>query len=362
MSRIISIGTAVPGYGVEQDRILDFMIKAYNNETASRKLKILFRAGHINTRYSAIPDFDDPTPQVFVKDDYPDIAKRMAIFKEKAAVLAVESVKQAIAKIKDLFDISGITHLITVSCTGLHAPGLDSVIIKMLNLQDDVFRIPVNFHGCNAAFPALKIADMITRTEVNARVLVICIELCTLHFQPKNDDDNLLSNSLFGDGAAAVLVVPDNFANSYGFSGLSINSFYTSLAGEGSDLMGWNINPLNFEMILSPEIPVFIGKHARKFFNAACAKMNLLSERINHWAVHPGGRKILDEVKKALELDEDSLAPSYQVLQQYGNMSSPTIIFVLDQILKQKMEKGNTVFAMGFGPGISIDASWFTYA
>jgi predicted naringenin-chalcone synthase len=90
--------------------------------------------------------------------------------------------------------------------------------------------------------------------------------------------------------------------------------------------------------------------------------MNLLSERINHWAVHPGGRKILDEVKKALELDEDSLAPSYQVLQQYGNMSSPTIIFVLDQILKQKMEKGNTVFAMGFGPGISIDASWFTYA
>jgi predicted naringenin-chalcone synthase len=255
-----------------------------------------------------------------------------------------------------------ITHLITVTCTGIYSPGIDAVLLKQLNLSEDTFHTSFNFLGCNAAFPSLKIADMIARTEVNARVLVVCVELCTLHFQPKNDTNNLLSNTLFGDGAAAYIVVPDEIALIKNYHGLNINNFYSCLLDEGSKLMGWNVSPLNFEMILDAGIPDFIGDKIKRLMNNASQKMQILPENIDKWAIHPGGKKILDAVRKVLKIDDEKMEYSYRVLREYGNMSSPTVLFILNEILKDELTPGNKVFSIGFGPGISVDTTLFTYA
>jgi predicted naringenin-chalcone synthase len=364
MGRIISIGTAVPQYTTIQKDILRFMHDVYRDEAASRKLKILFQSSGISNRHSVLPDFGGTRggEMLFLGGKQPQVDVRMEVFREKAVALALEAVQASFRKINAEVDDFPLTHLITVTCTGLFAPGLDAAIMERLDLPRDIFHTAVNFAGCNAAFPALKIADMITKTEENVRVLVVCAELCTLHFQPKNNADNLLSNTIFGDGAAAVLMVSDHYAEKNSLSGLSVGRFYSNLLAEGKNLMGWNIKPLNFEMILNPRIPAFIGAEIESFILRVSAEMKVQRREIGRWAVHPGGRKILDVVKEKLKLTEDEMAPSYQVLEEHGNMSSPTILFILNRILEKPMPSGEKIFAIGFGPGISVDTILFQYA
>ncbi|HLO60853.1 MAG TPA: type III polyketide synthase [Bacteroidales bacterium] len=362
MSRIVSIGTAVPGYKTSQDRILEFMISAYENDLASRKLKALFRSSRIETRYSVIPDFGSEESQFFNEQGRPGVNERMSLFRLKALPLALEAIKKATSRLVPCFDPASVTHLIAVTCTGLHSPGLDAMIVKEMKLRDDICRIPINFQGCNAAFPAMKVADMIAFSDPGSKVLVVCVELCTLHFSANNNDDNLLSNTLFGDGAAAMIVVPDKIADKSRWNGFEIKGFYSSLFSEGNDLMGWNIGEHNFEMILSHDVPVFLGSNIRNFISAAEEKLGIAESDIRHWAVHPGGKKILDEMIKAVGLNGNSLLDSYKVLREYGNISSPTILFVLNEIVKKSLSAGDNVFAVGFGPGITMDALWLTYA
>ena len=258
MSKIISIGTAVPKYGTKQSAILDFMIEAYHDDTASRKLKILFHHSGISTRYSSVSDFNNVRPEnKLFRDDQsvPNVERRLDVFKDNAVSLAIKAIHDSLDKLNTTIAEIGITHLITVTCTGIYAPGMDSILIQQLDLPVDTFHTSVNFMGCNAAFHALKLGDMIARTDNNAKVLIVCVELCTLHFQPKNNHDNLLSNTIFGDGAAAVVVVSDSKARQDHQPGLTINGFYSLLLSKGNDLMGWNITPLNFEMILDAKVP-----------------------------------------------------------------------------------------------------------
>lgn len=363
MSRIISIGTATPKYSAGQDAILEFMHRAYGDSTASRKLRALFHLSGIKTRYSILPDFSESVNGIdFFNGNRPDVARRLDLFKETAVPLARSAVDDATQKLFSNIQELKITHLITVTCTGIYAPGIDSVLLKHLNLPEDTFHTSFNFLGCNAAFPSLKIADMIARTEVNACVLVVCVELCTLHFQPKNDNNNLLSNTLFGDGAAAYIVVPDEVALERNYRGLGINGFYSCLLDEGSELMGWNVSPVNFEMILDAGIPDFIGDKIKNLMKNATQKMQIQPESIDKWAIHPGGKRILDEVSKDLKISDEKMKYSYRVLREYGNMSSPTILFILNEILKDQLTPGNKVFSVGFGPGISVDTTLFTYA
>ena len=243
MSKIISIGTAVPEHRTKQPAILEFMQAAYGNEVASRKLNVLFNNSGISSRYSVLPDFDKSKTEHIFFNGTPSTAtveNRLNVFKEKAIPLALEAIENAFKKIDSNSKEFAVTHLITVSCTGLYAPGLDAVLIEKLNLPKDIFHTSVNFLGCNAAFHALKIGDMITKSEPDAKVLIVCVELCTLHFQPKNNHDNLLSNTIFGDGAAAVLMTADDRNQ----KGISIKGFYSLLLDEGKDLMGWNITPV----------------------------------------------------------------------------------------------------------------------
>jgi len=365
MSKIISIGTAVPQYGTKQSAILDFMVDAYHDETASRKLKILFHQSGISTRYSAVSDFNNIRPEnkLFTGDQaLPNVETRLSVFKENAVPLAIEAIQDSLNKLNTTIAEIGITHLITVTCTGIYAPGMDSVLIEQLDLPTDIFHTSVNFMGCNAAFHALKLGDMIAKTDENARVLIVCAELCTLHFQPKNNHDNLLSNTIFGDGAAAVVVISDTNAKLNKYGGLTINGFYSLLLNKGKDLMGWNITPHNFEMILDAKVPELIGDEVNDIVLKAGRKFKTTSDQIDNWAIHPGGKKILDTIKRQLKMNDTDLRYSYKVLDEYGNMSSPTILFVLKEILQKGLVPDENIFSIGFGPGLSIETSLFTYA
>jgi len=365
MSKIISIGTAVPKYGTRQSAILDFMHAAYNDDTASRKLKILFHHSGIRTRYSVVPDFDNSKLKHYLfngNQNIPTVEKRLNIFKEHAVSLAIEAIQNSLKKLNTTIAEFEITHLITVSCTGLYAPGIDAELIEQLNLPNDIFHTSINFLGCNAAFTALKLGDMIAKTDENAKVLIVCVELCTIHFQPKNNHDNLLSNTIFGDGAAAVIVVSDTDPKQNHQGGIAINGFYSLLLRKGKDLMSWNITPVNFEMVLDAKVPEFIGDEVDDIVLKAGKKLNIMPSTIDKWAIHPGGKKILDAIKKQLQLNDTDLQYSYKVLAEYGNMSSPTILFVLNEIMQAEHKPNETIFSIGFGPGLSIETAVFTYA
>jgi predicted naringenin-chalcone synthase len=338
------------------------MHAAYSNETASRKLNVLFGHSGIDERYSVIPDFDKSRNEHIFFNGVPgkaDVEDRLSVFKERALPLALEAIHTAFEKLDTTIGEHGVTHLITVTCTGLSAPGIDAGIIEALSLPNDIYRTSVNFLGCNAAFHALKIADMICKTDADAKVLVVCVELCTLHFQPKDNHDNLLSNTIFGDGAAAVIITPDASAKEQ--KGFTMNGFYSLLLNKGKDLMGWNVTPLNFEMILDAKIPEFIGSEAEMIVAKASAKYGIDPTQIDNWAIHPGGKKIVDTIKKRLSLTEEQVLPSYKVLSEYGNMSSPTILFVLNELINDREKIGENIFTIGFGPGLSIETALLRY-
>ncbi len=355
--RIVSIATSVPEYTSSQDTILEFMDEAYQDKDASRKLKVLFHHSGINNRYSAIPDFSGTAERVLfpLTHEQPMVSERMDVYKQKALPLAVQAAQKAFENIESSVNDFGITHLITVTCTGMYAPGLDAELLQELNLPPDIFRTSLNFIGCNAAFPAMKIADSIVKSQSDARVLVVCVELCTIHFQPKSNSDNLLSNTIFGDGAAAIILISEDLAIEKKLKGFSITGFCPLLLPRGKELMGWNITPLNFEMILDAGIPEFLGEELEQVLARVAEKLDLKPETIDHWAIHPGGKKILDTVQRRLKMENDELKSSYEVLRNYGNMSSPTILFVLSEIFNRNPKDGETLLAMGFGPGISIE-------
>jgi predicted naringenin-chalcone synthase len=357
-AKIISIGTASPKHSTSQLEILDFMEQAYSDRTDFRKLRVLANQSGIEKRYSVLPDFGMDLKPAFFRhqETQPDVENRMGIYKDNALGLALESISNSLEPSGTAID--DITHLITVTCTGLHAPGLSAEVIRELGLREDISHTAVNFMGCNAAFYALKIADLIVSNDANAKVLIIAVELCTLHFQPKGNTDNLLSNTLFSDGAATVLVMSDKAP----IPGLTINGFYSLLLHDGWDLMGWDVNPLSFEMILNSQVPVFIGKEVNRIFDRAAAHYSITQDEISHWAIHPGGKKILDEISQNLGLDKEFLKNSYGVLRDYGNMSSPTILFVLKRFLESPGSRGEKLFSVGFGPGLSIETSLLSYA
>lgn len=364
MSTIISIGTAVPKYSAKQSTILEFMKTAYNDDIASRKLNILFHNSGINTRYSVVPDFGNTQPEnsfFDVNQQVPDVTQRLTVFKENAPSLAIAAIKDAFQKLNTSITDFKITHLITVTCTGIYAPGIGAALIEQLNLSEDISHTAINFMGCNAAFPALNLADMITKTDENAKVLVVCVELCTLHFQAVDNNDNLLANTVFGDGCASVVVVSDTAAKMNQQSGLTINGFYSLMLYKGKNLMGWNITPVNFEMVLDTGIPDFIGNEVNEIITKASEKFKTDILAVDKWSVHPGGKKILDSIKKQTQMGDSNMQYSYKVLSDYGNMSSPTILFVLNELMHTEHTEGENIFSIGFGPGLSIETALLTY-
>lgn len=352
MSKILSIGTAVPGYRHEQQTILDFMQRVYAfNETDRRKLKFLYHQGGIDTRYSVIPDYSLPAtkwqfyPSSENLEPFPKLERRMQWYQQHAAPLSLKAIEQCLKKTGD----RQITHLITVSCTGMSAPGLDLELLELLHLPPTTFRTSINFMGCYAAIHALKIADVFCKADRNANVLVVCTELCTLHFQKENTVDNITSSMLFSDGSAAVLVSGDDSA-----AGFHIDSFYSNVALKGKQDMAWELSSKGFLMTLSSYVADMIEENFDVLVKEALMPEGLTKNEITHWCIHPGGKKILEAVHKSLEFTNGQLQTCYDILRDYGNMSSPTVLFVLEKIMMDPVNKGR-IFSAAFGPGLTME-------
>jgi len=352
---IHSISTAVPPHASTQAQIADFMISNLNlSKSEERKLRVLYRASGISQRYSVLEDFSrNLNGRSFFKEDaFPSAKPRMELFQKNAIKLAAKACEKAIDQSGVV--CSDITHLIAVSCTGMYAPGLDIELIQKLGLQTETERTSINFMGCYASFNALKVASNIIEANKSATVLVICVELCSIHLQDATDDDSLLSNAIFGDGAAALII--------RGFKKnecLELVKFHSDLALEGKQEMGWFIGDSGFEMKLSTKVPGVIEKGIGELTRRLLKSTKLDLNQIAFFAIHPGGKKILEVIERKLGISKEQNMHARGVLRDYGNMSSPTVLFVLKSIFdKQEAEDdGKHILSFAFGPGLTLESA-----
>ncbi|SMO37636.1 type III polyketide synthase [Solitalea koreensis] len=361
MSIVASIATANPEFKHDQKAILDYMIRVLQSPEDERKLlSILYHRSGIKSRYSVLSEFSkNATLSFFHQNGKPQpLEGRMALYHEQAGQLSIKAIERCL---DGKCTPDEITHLITVSCTGLAAPGLDIELTENLKMKSTIYRTSVNFMGCYAALHAFKQADMICKTEQNAKVLVVSVELCTIHFQNRNDMDNLTANLLFGDGAAAALVCSDKMASEKGWKGLQIKNFHSDIRFNGKKDMAWKISSTGFLMTLSNYIPDLVEAGICELVTASLKTTGNSPSTIHHWAIHPGGRRILEVIEKELKLNKNLLESSYNVLRDYGNMSSPTVLFVMKDIWNNKIDwnKDELMFAAGFGPGLTMESMVF---
>ncbi len=355
LTNIVSIATALPNYQHQQESILQFMQNMYGLDAdGKRKLAFLYHQSHIRTRYSCVADYGAPKSKwTFIPPteaiDFPSIDVRMQRYQAAALPLSVDAITQCI---EGIITPNHITHLITVSCTGMSAPGLDLQVAEAMQLSPNIFRTSVNFMGCYAAIHGLKLAKMICdSTTTKANVVVVCTELCTLHFQKAFTPDNAASSLLFADGSAAVLLSNTIKTD----KSLTLQNFYSQIAYQGKKDMAWEISSNGFLMTLSGYIPQLIEQDIETLLHNALQQNHLTKADITHWCVHPGGRKIVDVIEQKLQLAAVDLQYSRQVLRDYGNMSSPTILFVLKAMMDEPIATGATIFGVAFGPGLTME-------
>lgn len=342
------IATAVPEHDVH-----DAFAVFAEQMLADPRLRGVFRRmvsrANIAHRYSFLDPQEGSGPfqsqganEFYRPGNFPTTARRMELFERSAPLLMRKAVDMLALSDEER---SGITQVLVTCCTGLYAPGLDFEIVDHLGLSAGVERTMIGFMGCYAAINALKLARHIVRSEPKAGVLMVNLELCTLHFQETQDLEQVLSFLVFGDGAAASLIT----AREQGFA---LDSFKAVMVPETRGLITWKIRGLGFDMLLSGQVPAALGR--------ALHEGELMAERdgIELWAVHPGGRSILDAVEKGLELPPDALAASREVLSCFGNMSSATVMFVLQRLMQQA-RPGQLGCAMSFGPGLTAETMRF---
>ncbi len=336
---------------------VDFMRQAMS-EGKTRKVfdRMAARAG-ISHRYSVLHrdglgEADAPGEKFYRRGGYPGTAARMKAYETHAPDLAALAVAAL-----DLPDPAAITHLIVASCTGFVAPGLDQVLAGKLGLRADLQRTVVGFMGCAAAVPALRLAQAAILADPAAQVLVINLELCTLHLQETADIETALSFLLFGDGCTAALVTAAE-------TGIALDDFRAATIPDSAHCITWHIGDNGFLMHLSGEVPGRITRALREDAARADAGGILRGEgtqAIDLWAVHGGGKTVLDAVQSGFALDERALATSRSVLADHGNMSSATIMFALHRIL-DIAERGKRGLAMAFGPGMVAETFRFRIA
>ena len=357
MSYITAIGVANPITRIAQPTIADFMMQAMQlNDGDARKLKTLFRASGIAYRHSVLDDYARLSDFTFypnnLKHSLPGTKARVELYQKHAPLLSAQAAHAAIKQTS--LSPTEVTHLITVSCTGMYAPGLDIDLIKLLKLRTDVQRTCINFMGCYAAFNGLRLADSFCKANPQARVLIVCTELCSLHFQNENTEDNLLANALFADGSAVMLVeaTPRPGIN------LSLEKFHSDLAFEGENDMAWRIGDSGFEMQLSSYVSAVVNAGMRQLADKLLEGSSYSLRDINYFAPHPGGLKILSAIESALEIPKHQHKQAYEVLNQYGNMSSPTVVFVLHELMKSltTTDDKKTIMSFAFGPGLTLES------
>ena len=361
MAKIISISTEVPEYKHTQGRLLEFMEGAYGGgEKESRILRYLYSHSGIDTRYSVMPDFTVPMdeweffPHSPDLEPFPNLDHRQRWFKKHALPL---SLKSATKCIEGFVDRKDITHLITVSCTGMSAPGLELELMDAMGLNSNITRTAINFMGCYAAIHGLKMANDIATAQPSSKVLVVCTELCSLHFQKTFTADSIIAPLVFGDGSAAVLVCGD--ADSH--RGIRLDSFYSEVLKHARDDMSWNLSASGFVMTLSTDLPDHFRADIAPLKQRAMERAGLEPGAIKYYCIHPGGKRILEALGKGLGLTDEDTAASAKVLKEYGNISSATVLFVLKEMWPALLsDPGAHIFSAAFGPGLTMESAIMT--
>jgi alpha-pyrone synthase len=338
------IGSAVPPHDIHA-AFVEFGRDTFTEWHMRMLFDRMVKMADIEHRYAVIEPGPKPRDKVldaagfYRRGAFPSTAARMALYEPHALDLAMQAVRK--------LEPDGVTHLIVASCTGFSAPGLDFQIMRAAGLPDSTQRTIVGFMGCFAAVNALKLADQIVRADPASRVLVVNLELSSLHLQ--EDFQNLpkmLSFLLFADGAAATLVSADP-------AGIALGRFQATVIPRSHDLITWHIGDQGFEMQLSGQVPGRIRRWLPEHGPGL-----LPPDRPKLWAVHAGGRSILDAVQQGLDLAPDALRYSREILREYGNMSSATLMFVLNRILGDADARGPGM-AMAFGPGLTVETFAF---
>lgn len=370
------LSTVVPPTVLVQEEVRDvFAAQPGLNRLAQRIIPTSFNVSGIATRYTVIEELSreaHPDEPVFFDVEsgellLPGTKARNELYAEHASRIYLEAGRAALEATPGI-EAADVTHVITVSCTGFYAPGPDYVLARDLGLPAGVQRYHLGFMGCYASIPALRLARQVCEADASAVVLVVSVELCTLHLRSSNDPDTIVASSLFADGAGAGIVTARPLEP--GERALDLDRFATRITPVGEGDMAWKIGDHGFEMVLSNAVPAIIDEHVtgalEPLFEAEPALVTALetdasSEAIEHWAIHPGGRSILDKVESRLVLTEAQLAPAREILHEYGNMSSATVLFVLRRILdRADAVDGERVAAMAFGPGLTVESALLT--
>jgi predicted naringenin-chalcone synthase len=289
-------------------------------------------------------------PKGGADDHGPTTGQRMELYAEYSLPLALQAARNALAESR--LPPGDITHLITVSCTGFRAPGVDVELIKRLHLPATTQRTHIGYMGCHAALNAMRVAGAFTGADARARVLVSATELCSLHYHYGWDPQKIVANAIFADGSAAVVGVPVPEAPA---SAWRVTATGSCLAPSSEDAMTWTIGDHGFEMTLAKKVPQLIASHVRPWLESWLAENGLALDQIGSWAVHPGGPRILEEAAAALGLTSSHTSAAREVFAEYGNMSSPTVLFILERLRSRNAPR--PCVALGFGPGLFTEAA-----
>lgn len=378
---ISGLGTAVPQFSIAQEAMAAFSSRLCCNDVRqAERLQLIFAHSGVNRRYSTLLEgesTDGNVPQSLYSLDAkgrgPTTGRRMQAYEAGAPPLAIAAAKNALA---DAGLAPGdVTHLVSVSCTGFMAPGIDLALQEGLGLKPTVERTHLGFMGCHGALNGLKVARGCLAVEPQARVLVCAVELCTLHFFTEWDQEKMVANALFADGAAAVICESLPVTTGRARAGDSpqsdtahnspntrdepwnLTAVGTVRIPDSATAMTWRIGDFGFEMGLSRRIPELIAVHLRTWVVSWLDRQGMRLSDVGSWAVHPGGPRILDAVEMALSLPPSALDHSRTVLAEYGNMSSPTGLFILERMRRQHAPR--PCVALGFGPGMVVEAALF---
>ncbi|KAF3362720.1 Uncharacterized protein PHSC3_000707 [Chlamydiales bacterium STE3] len=351
---ILALATEVPKFGFSQEEIAEKFIDILSlDQERAKMIRQLYQNSAILQRYSVIEDFQKERSEwSFWGKEFPKtipgMAKRNDLYKVEAPKLALAAARKALADWGG--DAHAITHVISVSCTGMIAPGIEFSLMQGLQLRPSTQRLGINFMGCFGAFKGLSVAQSFAKENPKNRVLVVCTELCSLHFQVDQTPDNILANSLFSDGAAAILIgaEPKSFEQAH----WTIQNTGSLGLENTTEKMQWEAGDLGFVMKLSHTVPVLLGRKIGSFIDSLVTSD--FSAIDCDWAIHPGGKSIIQVLEKTLNIPKGLTKASWETLANYGNMSSATFLFVLKNILEQKSPRKWTL-GLGFGPGLSVE-------
>ncbi|NRF92466.1 type III polyketide synthase [Paenibacillus frigoriresistens] len=361
MIAILGIGTAVPENRLDQADTSQRLAQALSEHPDSmRWAKRIFKQCGVETRYTCEPNLLESAEdcRYFLhKSNHtiPSTAERMETYKRESVPLALHAARNALLDGK--VDVSDITHLITVSCTGQFLPGMDAELVQRLGLAVTVNRIPLNFLGCAAGLKAVCLSRQIVSSDPLANVLIVCVELCTLHIQPSIEREALFGASFFGDGASACIVGTAEPTHNEIFQ---LGDIHSVLLPDSAEEMVWEVGNYGFDLYLSPNIPKLIGK----FIPEQVERLISGRQKPEIWAIHPGGKGIIDTLENMFGLTEEQTRPSRAVLNNYGNMSSATILFVLNEMRQELKKRGIgpvNGLSLAFGPGLTCEMIMITY-